>query len=285
MLQPPRSRCSESVGGVQARLGEDHVGERSLLNQGLRSGSPTGSRVVATRSFGSRERPGCGDEHRAGAASPAKAAGQARGRCEADEGEAGEEREHEAWGWEEADNGVLLFCSRSWRAQGRGPLSPVPLAQHGKPLVNGAAACSPVLASGSRTIPCHGPSSSRSSSSSSACSSCRSGPMRSGGPCATTSRRTGAAADWSSAKLCRPRHRNAPGDRRGLCGPRRPLARHLRPPHLGRREGAGRRALQPLRQGRLGQPGPHQRLGAGWALVRQRAAPGRRRSRARRRSG
>ena len=40
-----------------------------------------------------------------------------------------------------------------------------------------------------------------SSSSSSASSSCRWPPTRSGGRCATTSRRIGAAADWSSAKL------------------------------------------------------------------------------------
>ena len=82
------------------------------------------------------------------------------------------------------------------------------------------------------------------------------------------------AADWSSAKLPAGGLRGASGHRGGLCGAGRALARHLRTPYLGGGEGGRRTHLYPLRQGRLGQPGAHQRLGAGRALVRQ-CAPSR----------
>src|SRR5918994_4336494 len=60
MLQLP-DPSREPEGGVSRASAKMRSGERWLLNQGLRSGSPTGSRVVATRSFGSRDRPGRGE--------------------------------------------------------------------------------------------------------------------------------------------------------------------------------------------------------------------------------
>ena len=66
----------------------------------------------------------------------------------------------------------------------------------------------------------------------------------------------------------------------GAVGAHRPLEGHLRHPQLGRAQARERAHLEPLRRGRLGQPGAHQRLGAGRPLVRRQPGGDRRRARA-----
>ena len=89
------------------------------------------------------------------------------------------------------------------------------------------------------------------------------------------------AADWSSAKLL-PAASEAPQAIVAVYAARVGRWRGIFAHHtwVVVKE-AGAAQLHPLRQGRLGQPGPHQRLGAGRALVRQ-CAPSHRADRRRR---
>ena len=82
----PMRRVGRAASGAPPR--RPGPGERSLLNQGLRSGSPTGSRVVATRSFGSLRETGLRRERADERRFLPEAAGQGKA-CKADEGKAG----------------------------------------------------------------------------------------------------------------------------------------------------------------------------------------------------
>src|SRR5687767_4647311 len=110
---------SESDGGVRRASAKIMSAERSLLNQGFLGGSPTGSRVVATRSFGSFSRPVLKEAGLTSAESSPTHPDRAR--LARPTMTRRDKEKRMGLKIREETRKIMLFCPRSWHAQGESP--------------------------------------------------------------------------------------------------------------------------------------------------------------------